>query len=66
MDKLKSLPARVLLAVDIFRSQLEQALGRDDVPQDLQDQLAHVCQGLGALMEIATEAAEEGVGPART
>jgi hypothetical protein len=59
MDKLNSLPGSVILGLDVVVKHLEQALGREDVPQDFQDKLADICEGLHGLIQHAREAAKE-------
>jgi hypothetical protein len=58
-DKLKSLVGSVILGLEAMVVPLEQALGREDIPQDFQDTLADLCEVLRGLSQQACEARGE-------
>jgi hypothetical protein len=51
MEKLDGLPGTIILILDPARTTLERALGREDVPQDLQEELADICERMTAIIE---------------
>jgi hypothetical protein len=59
MEKLYSLPGTIILGLDAVRTNLEQALGRPDIPKDLQVNLTKLCEALGTFIQHACEAQKE-------
>jgi len=59
MSKLNSLPVTIILGLDAVRTNLEQALERQDVPQDLQNNLTKLCEALEGFIGHAREAQSE-------
>jgi hypothetical protein len=59
MEKLNSLPGTIILGLDAVRTNLEQVLGRPDVPPDLQHNLMKLCEALGGFIQHAREAQKE-------
>lgn len=59
MQKLNSLPGAIILGLEAVRTNLEQSLGRQDVPQDLQNNLTKLCEALGGFIQHAQEAQRE-------
>jgi hypothetical protein len=59
VEKLYSLPGTIILGLDAVRTNLEQALGRPDIPQDLQVNLTKLCEALGTFIQDAREAQKE-------
>ncbi len=58
-EKLSGLPGMVIFILDPVRATLKQSLRRDDVPQDLQDQIADICQRVTLIIDQAIEAQKE-------
>jgi anti-sigma regulatory factor (Ser/Thr protein kinase) len=56
MEKIITLPGMAIFVLSPARTILEQSLGREDVPQDLQDQVAAISEGLTGIIEHAKKA----------
>jgi hypothetical protein len=56
MEKAITLPGTVIFVLSPARTTLEQSLGRQDVPQDVQNQLAKISEELTGIIEHAKKA----------
>jgi hypothetical protein len=54
MEKSNNLP-EMILRIDAVVKYLEQALGREDIPQDFQDGLPDICEELRGLIDHPSE-----------
>jgi hypothetical protein len=59
MEKLNSLPGVIILGLTGVHSILEEARAREDVPEDLRERIADVCEGLTGIIDHAREAQKE-------
>lgn len=59
MEKLNSLPGTAILMFDVVLDDLDSAIERTDIPEDLKKTLEKIRDGIGRVMQHAKEAQRE-------